>query len=297
MNTKIITIANPTRYVGKTTSTAAIGDILARKMNKRVLVIDTTSPGDLSCKFGCSPNNHANLTLDILLSEALNSQEEQQVDDLDLTPFIYKGIMYQKKENVFTLKKASKYEHLSIICSSPELNFVYNLMDYDDNSIITNLLEHLKNCNEFDYILIDTPPSYTLRNIRDHFIAGSDYLLIPLVPSKNSLAGVERLVNSFVRISKHSKIQKGNSLQLLGLFFCNVSYKDEVDIDSYVMDNIAVDKSSFFRTSIPQSTDIINYDNVDAPITVLFPDSSASSKYVSLVEEMLNRIDNKENTT
>ena len=43
MGTKIIIVANNKGGVGKTSSVAALGDVLARKMDKKVLLIDADS--------------------------------------------------------------------------------------------------------------------------------------------------------------------------------------------------------------------------------------------------------------
>lgn len=285
MNTKVITIANIKDGVGKTASTAAIGDILARMMNKKVLVIDTTNHNDLSRKFGYDPYFHVEPTLDNLLLKWLNTKEDIREGFTSPIPYIHEGIINKP----YPLKNII-YENLSIICSSSELNNVFLKMDYSDDSIVRTLLSQLRNLNKFDYILVDTAPSYAYSNIRDHFIKNSDYLLIPSSATKEAINGANCLIDSFIRTNEHSKIHAVNNLNLLGLFFCNVSIEDIAQFNHHAMSGDFFDNIPLLNTVIPKVTNTVNHGNLEAPITALTPNSSASWGYISLVREILSRI-------
>ena len=193
-----ISISQHKGGVGKTTSTLGIGEALT-KLGRSVLCIDL--------------DIQANLTFSLLGKNALSEDD--------------KGILsYLKNPNAVggvDIIHESKREGLFIIPNEKRLNGEVQ----DINALlgegikaflrIENLLKE-SICQEFDYILIDLPPS------KDKVIANammaSNYYLIPLEASDYCLDGIEELI-AYINEAK----EYNDDLELLGMYMPNVDLR------------------------------------------------------------------------
>ncbi len=155
--TKIIAISNHKGGVGKTTSTVNIGSALALR-GKRVLLVDLDPQANLSQSLG--------------------------VKNPKIT--IYDNLRGNKSINIETIK-----DNLSLIPSSLDLSAA----EFELNSepgreyILGSILKNIS--NNFDYIIIDCPPSLGLLTV--NALTASDQIIIPLQAEYLPLSGLERL--------------------------------------------------------------------------------------------------------
>lgn len=163
---KVIAIANHKGGVGKTTSVASIGSILAN-YGKRVLLLDLDA--------------QANLTSSLLATEP----EET----------IYNSL---KSGNALPIVNVK--ENLDIVCSSLEMAGVELELSarMEREYILQELLEPLQ--DKYEYILLDTPPSLGLVTL-NALVAATD-LYIPLTAEALPSKGLAMLLDILQMVKK-----------------------------------------------------------------------------------------------
>ena len=158
MKAKIITIANHKGGVGKTTSTASIGDALAI-LGKRVLLIDLDAQQNLT--FTLTQNEEPESSVyDTLVKDAPLPVVHVR-ENLDLVPA---SLELARAE----IDMATKIAREGILKSA--------LVDY---------------INRYDYIIIDCPPSLGI--VTTNALVASDKLYIPLTAEALPMKGLAML--------------------------------------------------------------------------------------------------------
>ena len=161
MAQKIITFANHKGGVSKTTSTASIGACMAMK-GKKVLLIDL--------------DGQANLTLYFIPNE--NEIETSIFDSLvNGVPLPVKHI----RENLDLVPS-------SLEMASAEIALT-NLLARE--RLLSNLLEPFR--KDYDYILIDCPPSLGLLTL--NALTSADFLIIPVQAQFLAMRGMAKITN------------------------------------------------------------------------------------------------------
>lgn len=166
---RIISFANHKGGVGKTTTTATVGSILA-SMGYSVLVIDTDA--------------QANLTASLLEEESEES--------------IYYALTGKARD----LPVVNVSENLDLVPSSLSLAMAELEMSsaISREKILSGLIEPLK--GRYDFILIDCPPSLGLLTL--NAITASNEIIIPLLAEVLPFKGLT-MINDFVS-TVHDKL-------------------------------------------------------------------------------------------
>ena len=171
-STKIITIANHKGGVGKTTTTASVGSILASKGYK-VLVIDL--------------DPQANLTVSLLKQESGDDIYYALTGKEDVLPIV------SVTENLFIVPSS-----LQLATAEMELTAAISR-----ERILSGLLEPIK--SQYDFVLIDCPPSLGLLTL-NAFTASTE-IIIPLVAEVLPFKGLT-MINRFTQQVK-SRLNSG----------------------------------------------------------------------------------------
>lgn len=191
--TRTIAFANNKGGSGKTTSCANIGYSL-EVLGKKVLLIDGDMQLNLSLSF---------LTEDQVLELASGEKNLYQAikKQDDLTDYV-----------IFT-----PYENLDLIPSSTLMSGMeYELFTkWQREFILKNSLKKIKASGEYDYILIDAPP--TLGGWVMNILCASDYVIMPVEASPWGLFGV---ANMFEFLEDVRRIHE--DLELLGIAITKV---------------------------------------------------------------------------
>ena len=127
MQTRIISIANHKGGVGKTTTVATLGSLLAKRGYK-VLMVDL----DAQC----------NLTESFLKEEPSHSIYDSFLGNIDDTSV-------QVRENLFILPSSLDMSAMDLMLSGR----------MEREKILKNILNNLIDRHEFDVVLLDCPPS------------------------------------------------------------------------------------------------------------------------------------------
>ncbi len=165
---EIITVTNQKGGVGKTTACSALcGGIVAR--DKSVLAVDLDPQGNLSFSLGGETDGRLTV-YDVLKGEADLRDAIQHTSVCDVLP-------------------------ANIMLSALELE----LTGSDREFILSDKLNKVK--NDYDYIIIDTPPALSVLTINAYTAA--DSLIIPMMPEILSLQGISQLKETIFAVKKY----------------------------------------------------------------------------------------------
>lgn len=193
MTAKVISICNLKGGVGKTTVVMSLAEYLAgdTMYNKRVLVIDLDPQSNLTSALMSEEvweweYNNRGLTLPFLFQNAEYILANHQNDQ-----FIV-------KENISNVRSKNSFNCLHLIPSSPRLFEVQETLSDSSVFILREILKPL--LKQYDYILIDCPPS--VNNVIKSAFYASDFCIVPCVPSRMSIHGLELLMELIERFNR-----------------------------------------------------------------------------------------------
>ena len=169
---KIISLANQKGGVGKTTSCVNIAASLGI-LGHRVLVIDLDPQGNTTSGVGITKRGLRGTTKELLNGEM----------------------------NVKDIIRETPYENLSVIPANTTLTSAeFELFDFDDSEYrMKNALAEVM--DDFDYILIDCPPS--LGRLTVNALTASDGVIVPMQCEFYALEGLSQLMITVRLIQKN----------------------------------------------------------------------------------------------
>ena len=173
---KIISIVNQKGGVGKTTTTINLGAALAN-YNQKVLIVDFDQQANATTGLGIDKEDILFDVTDFFTHIALVKKAilHTTIDNLDVIPA--------------TIKLANVEETL------------YQVPDKE--YLMSRKLSELK--SEYDYILIDCPPSLGL--IVDNALYASDSVIIPVECGYYSYDALTQMTHKINSVQKHKKIE------------------------------------------------------------------------------------------
>lgn len=191
--TKLIAFANNKGGSGKTTTCANIGYSLSA-LGKKVLLIDGDMQLNLSLSF---------FTEDKVLEMASGDKN------------LYYAIRQQEDLSDYVIH--TPYENLDLIPSSTLMSGIeYELFTkWQREFILKKCLRNIREAEEYDYILIDAPP--TLGGWVMNILCASDYVIMPVEASPWGLFGVANMFEFLEAVR-----QMNEDLSLLGIAITKV---------------------------------------------------------------------------
>ncbi len=247
---RIIVIANQKGGVGKTTTTINLAAGLA-KLGNRVAVVDLDSQGALTISMGIDPYIVRPSTYDLLLDA------EVQFSHI--------------------LKNSSS--GLQLAPANAELIAAeYKLYSASDRT--SRLRKKLQQPREqFDFILIDTPPNLGLITVNG--LVAATELLIPVAANYLSMRGVRSLLDSVWLIRERLNPR----LKLLGVLPTMVHPKAP-HARSAIYEMQSVFKQKVFRTYIPYHEVAATAPAARRTILEHSPSSPVATAYLYLAKEV-----------
>lgn len=266
MNTKIIFVGNYKGGVGKTTSVFNFADYFSQKNNK-VMVLDIDPQSSLS---------------EILVSNngrSLNELEDQKtlnyVFDLNIAKIKkYRSIDIRFDKSIVQTYKKGNFDFVaSSLFYREDFGLDELAVQMEDNieylSILKNFIDSILEVKDYDYILVDCPPSNNLIT-RSAFLL-SDYYIIPTILDNVSANGVAHYIKTVNKTyekycgnnSQDAIIAKhyfGEKPQLIGVFCTfirgQVDYKQASADLKKVVSSFAEEEIFFFEEEINNYIDI-----------------------------------------
>jgi len=136
--------------------------------------------------------------------------------------------------------------------------------------------------DNYDYVLIDCPPSLGLLTV--NALTAADSVLIPIQCEYYALEGLSQLLN----IIKLVRNRLNSTLELEGVLLTmydartNLSLQVAEDVKRYFRDKV-------YRTIIPRNVRLSEAPSHGKPITVYDPRSRGAEVYRELAEEVVRR--------
>lgn len=244
---RIIAVANHKGGVGKTTSVAALGSALAAK-GRRTLLVDLDA--------------QANLTTSFLAEEP----EET----------IYDSFKDGKPLPVVRLR-----ENLDLVASS--LDMAGAELDlssrYSREYILRKLLKPLE--GEYDYVLLDCPPSLGLVTING--LVAATELYIPLTAEALPSRGLAKLTNIVQMVRENLN----EDLRLSGVI---ITRWEGTNLSKMVEEQLrSLFGGTIFQTKIRKNVAIAEAPLYAKDVIAYAPDSNGARDYRALAEEVLSQ--------
>ena len=244
---KIIAIANHKGGVGKTTTTASLGAALARK-GKTVLLVDLDSQANLtSSLYGVEP--------DETIYTALRGKSGLPVVKLE--------------ERTYLIPSTLDMAGIELeIASSMQREF-----------LLKDLLEPIQ--GDYDYILLDCPPSLGLIVV-NAFVA-ADEIYIPLTAEALPSKGLTKLTDIIAKVKK----RLNPSLRLSGII---ITRWERGRLSQNVENALRLRYGDLvFNTKIRKNVSIAEAPMTGKDIISYAPSSNGATDYMALTEEILER--------
>lgn len=260
---KIIAVANQKGGVGKTTTTINLSAALAEK-GKRVLVIDLDPQGNASTGLGIALDDREYTTYELLL------------EDIDLNSVIL----------------PTQTNNLSIVPATVDLSSAdLELLSNEKRSFLLHdaLRQTQMDAFEFDYILIDCPPSLNLLTV--NAMIGSHSILVPLQSEFFALEGLSQLMLTIREVR-----QSGNKdLRIEGVVLTMYDRRNNLSqqVEQDARDNLG---DLVFKTMIPRNVRLSEAPSFAMPVLSYDTLSKGAMAYRDLADELIsnNEIQTKE---
>ncbi len=247
---KIISVANQKGGVGKTTTTVNLSTILAKK-GKKVLLIDTDPQGNATSGLGIDKESDLS-TYDLLITDVAAEDiiQETAIKNLYITPS-------------------------NMNLAGAEVQLV-SMMSREQR--MKEKLDAIK--NQFDYILIDCPPSLGLITL--NAFTASDSVLIPVQCEYYALEGLGQLLNTVELVRKHLNKNLYVEGALLTMYDIRTNLANQVvrEVKKFFQNKV-------YKTVIPRNVRVSEAPSYGMPITIYDPKSKGARSYEKFTKEFL----------
>lgn len=248
---KTVAIFNQKGGVGKTTTCVNMAAALGAK-GKKTLLIDIDPQGNSTSGVGIDKSTVDYSTYDMLIENVSA-----------------RAIMIETEfKNLFLLPA-------DMNLAGAELQLAEN---EDRNRVLKKSIATLT--VEFDYIIIDCPPSLGLLSI--NALVASDTLIVPLQCEYYALEGLSQLVNTVRIIKQHYN----EHLELEGVLF--TMYDSRLKLNAQIIEEVQkYFPNKAYKTMIPRSIKIAEAPSYGEPVIYYEKYSKPSFAYKKFVDEFL----------
>lgn len=244
---KIIAIANHKGGVGKTTTTASLGIALSR-MGQRVMLVDLDAQANLTSLF---------------------------IGD-EIESCIYDALTNRKPLPIHKITDTLAVVPASLELARAEIDLATRIAR---ERILSRLLEPYR--NEFNYILLDCPPSLGI--ITTNALVASTDLYIPLTAEALPLKGLAMLEDIVCEIQRSIN----PALKASGVIITRYNNRR---LNKVVYDAIVAKyDEAVFTTKIRENISIAETPLYGGNIFEYAPDSNGAKDYEALAREVVNR--------
>ncbi|NCW15271.1 MAG: ParA family protein [Rhodobacteraceae bacterium] len=251
---KVIAIANQKGGVGKTTTSINLAAALA-EAGKKILIVDLDPQGNSSTGLGIQPDQREFTTFELLL-EDVNINDvvmKTEVDNLSIIPantdLSSADIeLFSNENRVFMLRDALRKEKLGRF--------------------------------EFDFILIDCPPSLNLLTV--NAMVAADSVLIPLQSEFFALEGLSQLMLTIREV----RATANKDLRIEGIVLTMFDRRNNLSllVEEDARENLG---DLVYKSIIPRNVRVSEAPSYSLPVLSYDPTSKGAQAYRDLAKEFL----------
>lgn len=251
---RVIAVANQKGGVGKTTTAINIAAGLAAA-ERRTLLVDGDPQGNASSGVGLRRSDEALTSYDVLLDPTLAASA------------VVRGVQFQ---------------NLDILPASPDLAAAeVELAAVPGRELrMRDAIDRVR--PEYDYIIIDCPPSLGLITL--NMLVAADSVLIPLQCEYYALEGLSQLMNTI------SAIQNGTSPSLTVEGVVLTMFDSRLNLSRQVAEDARAHFGSLvFKSVIPRNIRLAEAPSFGKPIIAYDMASVGAQAYLGVVSEVISR--------
>lgn len=251
---KIFCVANQKGGVGKTTTTVNLAAGLA-KVGQRVLLVDLDPQGNATMGSGIDKRQLALTVYDVLLESAS----------------VMEAAVFSDKCGYHVLGANREL-------AGAEVELVE--LERRDQRLKQALAQVQ---NEFDFVLIDCPPSLSMLTLNG--LCSAHGVIVPMQCEYFALEGLTDLVNTIKQV--HANLNR--DLKIIGLL--RVMFDPRITLQQQVSDQL---KAHFgdkvFNTVIPRNVRLAEAPSYGLPGVIFDPPAKGSQAFVAFAHELVERI-------
>ena len=248
---RILAVTNQKGGVGKTTTSVNLSACLAQ-IGKKTLLVDIDPQGNATSGIG--------------------------IDKSDIDHCVY-DVLVEDVEAAIVIKK-TKIENLDVIPASIQLaGAEIELVPTISREIrLKRALDEV--VNQYDYIIIDCPPSLGLLTL--NALTAADAVLIPVQCEYYALEGLSQLLSTVRIVQKHLNQNLKIEGVLLTMFDARTNLGIQVidEVKKYFQDKV-------YHTIIPRNVRLSEAPSHGEPIIVYDPRSRGAEVYIELAKEVV----------
>jgi chromosome partitioning protein len=254
--TRVIAICNQKGGVGKTTTSVNTAASLAA-LEKKVLIIDLDPQSNASQGLGFTKKLEKDVYSALIMTEDVVS-----------------------KENIQSTIQKTDLDCLDIIpCSHDLAGFQVEIANKNQKERrFKMVLEKIK--EEYEYVLIDSPPSLGLLTI--NILTAADTVLIPIQCEYYALAGLAELIKIIHLVQSNFNPSLRIEGALLTMFDSRLNLSKQV-----VSDVKQTFSNKVFETIIPRNVTLSEAPSFGKPIILYDIACLGSKKYLEFAEELI----------
>ena len=250
---KIISIANQKGGVGKTTTAINLSSCLA-EAGQKVLVVDIDPQGNATSGFGLEKETDENTVYEMIMGDCTLEEciRKQVLENLDLLP-----------------------SDSNLAGAEIELLEVEN-----KEAALKKNLENVR--DQYDYILIDCPPSLSMLTI--NAMVASDSVIIPIQCEYYALEGLTQVIRTINLVKK----KMNPKLEIEGIVF--TMYDARTNLSAEVVKNVKDNlRENIFDTLIPRNVRLAEAPSHGMPINHYDSRSTGAESYRLLAAELISK--------
>ena len=249
---RTIAVANQKGGVGKSTTAINLSACLAEQ-GKKVLTIDMDPQGNTTSGLGVDKNEVEDTLYELLVGQS------------DVEKTIVKDVV----------------ENVDLIPSNVNLSGAeIELVGIDNKEyILKEITDKIK--NNYDYIIIDCPPSLNMLTI--NALTAATSVLVPIQCEYYALEGLTQLIHTIHLVQK----KLNPNLELEGVVF--TMYDSRTNLSLQVVENVKDNlKQNIYKTIIPRNIRLAEAPSHGLPINIYDTKSSGAESYRLLAQEVMN---------